>query len=99
MTPQDVVFVGDRSFQKIKIAEDQKEYQTLPAVKTREGNANTVRYKLSRNELDRLNEGSDLFLTVITMGEPLQPLMPFVNDAKHPTTARDMCENWKQFVG
>ncbi len=99
MTPQDIVFVGDKSFRKINIAEGQKEYETLSAVVSRDGNAIMVRYKFSPNELDRLNEGSDLFLTVLTMGKPLQPLMPFVNDAKHPTTALDMCENWRQFVG
>jgi hypothetical protein len=99
MTPQDLVFVGDESFRKIKIAEHQEEFQTLPAVRSSDGNAIIVRYKLSPNELDRLNEGSDLFLTVLTMGKPLQPIMPFVDDAKHPTTARDMCENWRQFIG
>lgn len=99
MTPQNLVFVGDDSFRKIKIAEDQAEYQTLPVVLSRDNGAVTMRYKLSPDELDKLNCGHDLFLTVLTMGKQLQPIMPFVDDAKHPTTARDMCENWKQFVG
>jgi len=98
MTPQDLVFVGDDSFRKIKIAEDQVEYETLPAVMSRDSGAVTVRYKLSPDELDKLNNGFDLFLTVLTMGKQLQPIMPFVDDVKSPTTARDMCEDWRQFV-
>ena len=99
MTPQDLVFVGQESFRKLSIAEVQPEFETLPAILSRDGNAVTIRYKLSPLELDKLNHGSDVFLTVLTMGGSIPPLMPFVNDAKHPTTARDMCENWRQFVG
>lgn len=99
MTPQDLVFVGEESFRKVKIAEHQKEFQTLPAVMSADGGAVTMRYKLSEEELDALNHGSDVFLTVITMGKPLQPIMAYVNNAEYPTTAKEICEDWRQFVG
>ncbi len=99
MTPQDLVFVGDDSFRKIKIAKHQEEFQTLPAVLSLDSGAVTMRYKISPEELDKLNHGSDLFLTVMTIGKQLQPIMLFVDNAEYPTTALKMCEDWKQFVG
>jgi len=66
---------------------------------SRDSGAVTVRYKLTPQELSDLNAGFDLFMTVLTMGKKLQPIMPFVDDMKNPVVAKAICEDWRQFVG
>lgn len=66
---------------------------------SRDSGAATFRYKLSSEELDKLNAGFDLFLTVLTYGKALQPIMLYVDDVKNAVTAKAICEDWRQFVG
>ena len=59
--------------QEIKIAEGQDEYQTLPALKLSDGTIIT-RWRLTwRERLITLFNG-DIYLSVLTFGQPLQPL-------------------------
>lgn len=58
---------------EVKIAEDQPEYETLPAIITGEGVV-ISRWKMTwRERLVALFEG-DIYLHVWTFGKPLQPV-------------------------
>lgn len=71
--PQDLLPEGSR---EIVIAEHQREYLSLPSVRT--SNKQTVtRWELTAEERAAIADGADLFITVLNSG-PLQPLRPSV---------------------
>jgi hypothetical protein len=61
---------------EIKIAENQPEYQTLSAII---GEAPyypvTTRWTFTPEERERIAAGGDIWLTLLTFGTPLQPIM------------------------
>ena len=57
---------------EVTIAEQQGDYKTLTAAVIPGGVL--TRWRPSPEELARLNAGEDLFLAVLTFGQPLQPL-------------------------
>ena len=72
MKPISPVIPGLEPFE-IKIAEDQPEYETLPALKLHDGTLVT-RWRLTwRERLVALFNG-DIYLHVWTFGKPLQPV-------------------------
>jgi hypothetical protein len=64
--------------QNVIYAEDQPEYLPLPAFKTKEGNV-TCCWNLSLKERIKILFTGNLWLSVLTFNQPLQPLLPTVN--------------------
>ena len=59
-------------------AENQEEYNSLPAFKDDEGNVVTC-WKLSDEEIKKITETGELWLSVSTFNQPLQPVLLSVN--------------------
>ena len=56
----------------------QEEYNTLPATLAYDADGNFIlvtRWKLSPDERAAVAAGGDVYLTVLTFGQPLQPVM------------------------
>jgi hypothetical protein len=62
----------------IVFAENQEEYNSLPAFKDDEGNVVTC-WKLSDEEIKKITETGELWLSVSTFNQPLQPVLLSVN--------------------
>jgi len=60
------------------IAEKQEEYESLPAFTSDDGIVVTC-WKLSKDEVKKLSETGELWLSVMTFNQPLQPLFLSVN--------------------
>ena len=59
----------------VRIAEDQEEYQTLPAHKKVGVNGEMImRFKLSKEEREQVREEGEIWLKILTFGKPLQPI-------------------------
>ncbi len=58
----------------LRIAEDQEEYGTLPAHVSEQGIV-TCCFSPSEEELKQINETGEIWLSVMTFLEPLQPVM------------------------
>jgi hypothetical protein len=59
--------------EKVVYAENQPQYLPLPALRTPDGRV-TSRWKFEPNDLLLIQNGVDIYLTVHTFNEPLQPL-------------------------
>lgn len=59
--------------QNIVIAENQDEYESLPAFVSDDG-AVTCCFELDEAELKQVRETGKIWLTVLTFGKPLQPI-------------------------
>ena len=64
----------------VVIAEHQDEYLNLPSVRTPKGQVIT-RWSLSDEEIQRLVDGEDLYITILSSGaiNPLSPTVGVVN--------------------
>ena len=60
----------------VVIAEHQDEYLNLPSVRTAQGQVIT-RWSLSDEEIQRLVDGEDLYITILSSGT-INPLLPTV---------------------
>lgn len=58
----------------IKIAEEQEEYQTLPAYYNQKEGSMTFGFKLTPKELEEVNKTGTIFIKQLTFGNPLQPI-------------------------
>ena len=58
----------------VKIAEEQSEYQTLPAHLDREQGIVTACFELNELEKKQVAEEGKIYLTVLTFNKPLQPI-------------------------
>lgn len=61
------------------LAEDQTEYKTLCAASVTFSDgaqAMVTRWRLTDEERARVAAGEDLFVTMLTFGKPLQPILP-----------------------
>lgn len=72
MKPQSPVIPGLEKYE-IKIAEHQEEYQTLPALKLPD-NSVVTRWRLTWSERLAVLFGGNIFLSIWTFGQPLQPV-------------------------
>lgn len=61
---------------EIVFAKDQPQYKPLPAICNRNDGIVLTRWKLTDTEREAVALGADLFLSVYTFGQPLQPLLP-----------------------
>lgn len=63
------------------VAKDQPEYIPCPAEKVTLGGQTGLitRWRLSQEERDLLMEGADLFLVILTFGNPMQPVKLLVD--------------------
>lgn len=66
-------------FQEVVIAKNQPEYEPLRSLVTPTGVVLT-RWKLNEEQRDRISLGQDLYLEILTFGNPLQPLRLSVCD-------------------
>ena len=58
----------------VRIAENQEEYQTLPALYEPKEGSMTFCFELSQEEKDRIAETGEMWFKVLTFGKPLQPI-------------------------
>lgn len=58
----------------VRIAEHQEEYQTLPAFHNEKEGSMTFCFKLSEDEMSRINATDEIWFKVLTFGNPLQPI-------------------------
>ncbi len=65
--------------QNIVIAENQDEYNSLPALVSEDG-AVTCCFQLDEAEIKQVKETGEIWLTVLTFGRPLQPINTSVLD-------------------
>lgn len=59
---------------EIKVAEHQEEYNTLPVLYSDDGQQCTSRWELSEEEVAEIIRSRSIFLTMLTFGQPLQPV-------------------------
>lgn len=62
------------------IARDQPEYRELPAIVV--ADRVVTRWKLSAEEASRVLEGKDIYLTILTFGNPMQPVLLEVGECR-----------------
>lgn len=60
--------------QNVKIAEEQEEYQTLPAFIDRENGNITACFKLDESEIKQVKEDGIIYLTIHIGNRDLQPI-------------------------
>jgi len=75
MIPVSPVIAGGEAVEVV-YAKDQPEYTPLPTFRT--DNVVLSRWRLDDTERAWLLAGNDLFITQITFGGALQPIMPFL---------------------
>lgn len=69
----------------VTYAKDQPQYQPLPVARLQGKEGRLIsRWSLTDEERQRIAAGEDLYIEVLTFGEPLQPLLPTVG-------LRDLC--------
>ena len=77
MQPASPVFPGRTDLGEVIYAKDQPEYLSLPAVRAPGPLGRTVtRWRLTWRERVRIFCRGDLYLSVLTFGQPLQPVKP-----------------------
>jgi hypothetical protein len=74
MKPVSPVLLGSNLLET-QIAENQDEYQTLPAVYLNGGQEHVSRWEVSAEELATLAETRSLYLHIWTFGNPTQPVL------------------------
>lgn len=76
MTPVDIALNAHSApgTRKVIYAEHQPQYIPLPALVTPDGRV-TSRWKLEPNDLLLIQNGADVYLTLLTFNAPLQPIM------------------------
>ena len=58
----------------VRIAEDQPEYETLPAHWNREEGSLTFCFKLDENELNRIKATGEIWIKQLTFGGAMNPI-------------------------
>jgi hypothetical protein len=68
---------------EVILAKDQPEYLPLPAaiIEREEGVALITRWQFTEDERAAIASGADLYLELLTFGQPLQPIRICVGDA------------------
>lgn len=63
----------------VRIAEDQPEYETLPAHYNKEEGSLTFRFELTEAERNRIYATGEIYFKVMTFDEPMQPIAMSTN--------------------
>ena len=79
MTPRDVSPSRPIDGQHIVYAADQPEYQPLPVWRRQQGQV-VSRWRLTWRERIAVLFGRDMYLEVLTFGQPLQPIYPTLSE-------------------
>ena len=61
-----------QGYQKVVFAKDQPEYIPLPAIS--DGYKVITKWKLSKEELEEIAITGEIYLELLTFGQPLQPI-------------------------
>ncbi len=61
-----------QGYQSILFAKDQPEYIPLPAIS--DGNKVITKWKLTKEELEEVAITGEIYLELLTFGQPLQPI-------------------------
>lgn len=82
LSPFDGPVVLGRESEEIVYAKHQPEYIPLRCLVTDRENTGRVtsRWTLTPEQRKKVSEGSDVFLTLLTFGQPLQPIQIVVGD-------------------
>lgn len=65
-------------FPELRLGENQDEFSTLPATLAYDADGNFIivtRWRLTEEERAAVAAGGDLYLTVLTFGQPFQPVL------------------------
>lgn len=62
----------------VRIAEDQEEYNTLPAFWNQKEGSLTYCFELSEAEIEHIKETKKVYFKQLTFGQPMQPINPSV---------------------
>ncbi len=62
----------------VKIAENQPEYQTVPAYWNGKEGSLVYCFELSQAEIDQIKEQKCIYFKQLTFGQPMQPIHPSV---------------------
>ena len=60
--------------QNVKIAENQPEYETLPAFYNKEEGSMTFCFELDEQELEQVKKTGKIWIKQLTFGKPMQPI-------------------------
>ena len=82
MIPVSPVLSPEWAEHEVGYGKGQPEYTTLPAIRNSTGVV-LSRWKLSDEERKAVSEGADMFLSVWTFGQPLQPLRVEIGECDH----------------
>lgn len=63
----------------VRLAEHQEQYQTLPAHYDQEKKSLSFCFELSEEELKQVNETGEVWVKVLTFGNPMQPILVTVD--------------------
>lgn len=67
----------------------QPEYSPLPVLKTSKGQL-LMRFTLTQEEREAIAQGADIYISVLTMNQPLQPIMTAVGQPDEDLTERNL---------
>lgn len=82
MDPASPVIVSKKYLKEHKIAENQEEYRTLPAIILKDGTV-ISRWTLSWKERVKILLSGSMWISVLTFGFKLQPLLPQVDEPEN----------------
>jgi hypothetical protein len=98
MKPVNVDLVVPQGWSEVVYAKDQPEYIPLPTLKCVDGRA-VSRWEPTPEERAKIAAGADVYLTVHTFNQPLQPVLLTVNGAPvEPIPMTAMEVNARAFV-
>lgn len=91
MEPKAVGIVPPQGWREVTYAKDQPEYLPLPSLKSEDGRV-VSRWTLTVEERAKIAAGADIFLTLHTFNNPLQPILLTVDGA--PVEPMPASEAW-----
>lgn len=80
MTPVDVGIAPPAGWKRVIFAKDQPEYVPLPTLRCIDGRV-LSRWQPSPEERAAIAAGQDVYLTMLTFGQPLQPVLLTIGTA------------------
>lgn len=63
----------------VRLAENQEEYETLPAYHDKEEGTMTFCFKLTADEINRIRATDEIWFKILTFNKPMQPIMLSTN--------------------
>lgn len=91
MQPREVDIVPPQGWREVTYAKDQPQYLPLPTLRSEDGRV-VSRWTLTDEEREKVAAGADIYLTLHTFNNPLQPILLTVDGA--PVEPMPAAEAW-----